>query len=63
MTEEDSAARLVAHLKAAATSRGTAERRMNLYVRLSMATSWRARAARLVNSGSLCAVPWRHAVP
>ena len=31
------------------------------YVRLLMVTSWRARAARLVYSGSLCADPWRHA--
>ena len=34
---------------------------LNLYVRLSMVTSWRARAAQLLCIGNLCAVPWRHA--
>ena len=33
---------------------------MNLYVRLLMVTSWRARDARLLCSCSPCAVPWRH---
>ena len=36
---------------------------MNLYVRLSMVTSWRAQAAQLLCTGNLCAVPWRHAAP